>query len=121
MKKHGTVLLGVHPDLLQTRADLLDDRFGGVSLDNSAIAAQQVEEKPKRDCGAVRNTPSLDPGNASTCELPMEFGDEPGLADARLADDADRLAAAAFDLLQEIMQDGALALAVDESRRVTRD
>src|SRR5204862_436208 len=87
MQKNGTVLLGVHLDLLQTGANLVDDCFGCVGLDNPTIAPQQIEDQPIRDCGAVGNTATLDPGDASLGELPVEFGDEPRLADAGLADD----------------------------------
>ena len=40
VQEDGTILLRVHPDLLQTGANLLDDCLGCVGLDNSAIAPQ---------------------------------------------------------------------------------
>src|SRR6266436_4103812 len=119
MEKDRTVLLCVHPQLLHARADFFDDYFGGIGLNNPAIAAKQIKEEPIRYCSAVRNTPSLDPRNASVGELPAEFGEEPRLADAGLADDADCLAVTIFDQLKEIVQDGTLALAVDKSCRVS--
>ena len=84
------------------------------------MAAQQVQDEPIGDCGAVGNAPALHPGDPSGGELLVEFDEEPRLADAGLADDADRLAAAAFDLPQKIVQNHKLAMAVDESRRVIR-
>src|SRR5260370_4925809 len=118
MEKDRTVLLDVHRQLLEGQTDFLGDYFGGIGLDNPAIAAKQIEEKPIRDCGTVRNTSSLDPGDSSIGELPVEFRKEPRLADAGLADDADRLAVTVFDQLKEIVQDGTFALAVDKSSPV---
>jgi hypothetical protein len=46
MKKDQAVLLGVHSRLEQTRADFFGDSLQCISLDNPAIAAQQVEEEP---------------------------------------------------------------------------
>src|SRR5260370_27292160 len=120
MEKGGAVPVGIHPDLLQTRANLLGNRVGCIGFDNHAIAAQQVENEQVRDRRAVRKTPALDPGYPSVGELPAEFGEQARLSDAGLADDADRLAATAFDLAKEIVQDGKLAFAVDESGPVRR-
>src|SRR6266481_2789865 len=101
MKKDGAVLLGVHPDLAQTGADFFGDCLLCIRLDNSVVAAQQVEEEPIGDCSAVRDASALDPGNPSPGELLAEFGEQPGLADPRLPDDADCLAATVFNLPQE--------------------
>src|SRR5260370_15011935 len=120
MEKDRTVVLGVHSQLLQTQADFFRDYFGGIGLNNPAIAAKRNQKEPIRDCGAVRNTPAFDPRDATIGELPAEFGEKPRLADAGLADDADRLAVTVFDQLKEIVQDGALAIAVDKSCRVSR-
>ena len=94
--------------------------FRGIGLENAAIAAQQVEQQQIRDCGAVGNAPAFDPGDASAGELPPEFGEKPRLADAGLADEADCLPLAAFDLPQEIVQNRQLALPVDESCPASR-
>src|SRR5262245_16894159 len=99
MKKGGTVLLRVHPDLLQTRADFLGEYLGVIGLDDPTIATQQVEQEPIRNGGAVGNTAALDPGDAPRCEAVAEFGKEPGLANAGFTDNADRLATAVFNLL----------------------
>src|ERR1700757_2027364 len=120
MQEDGTVLLRVHPELLQTGANLLDNCFGDVDLNNSAIAAQQIKKEPIWDCGAVGNTPPLDPGDASLGDLVVEFGKEPGLADSRLANNTGRLAATVFDLLQKIVQNRELTLAVDKNRHAGR-
>ena len=50
----------------------------------------------------------------------MEFSKEPRLADPGLSNNADRLAATVFDLPQKIVQDRALALAVDKNGRARR-
>src|SRR5260370_39653788 len=112
MEKDRTVVLGVHYQLLQSQADFFRDYFGGIGLNNPAIAAKQIEEEPIRDCGAVRNTQAFDPRDATIGELPAEFGEKPRLADAGLADDADHLAVPVFDQLKEIVPDGALLVAV---------
>ena len=103
----GLSCSGSMPTSLQARADFLGDRFGGVGLEDAAIAAQQVESEQIGDRGAVGKAPSFDPGRPPVGELPAEFGEQPGLADAGLADDADRLAVPVFDLPQEIVQDRA--------------
>src|SRR5262245_4332527 len=108
MEKDRTVLLGIHVQFLLRPAELLGDDLGGIGLDDPTVAAKQIEEQPVRDCGAVRNAPSLDPGDESIGEFAAEFGEEARLADAWLADDADRLAVAIFGQPQEIVQDGAL-------------
>ncbi len=105
MKQDRAVLIGFHPKLLQAGADLFGDRLGAVALDDPAIAAQQVEHQQVRDCGAVGNTPSLDPSHSSAVEVPAKFREKPRLADAGLADDADGLAATVFDLREKIVQD----------------
>jgi hypothetical protein len=50
----------------------------------------------------------------------MELGKQPRLADAGLADDADRLTATAFDLSQKIVQDRELTFAVYKNGRACR-
>ena len=50
----------------------------------------------------------------------MEFGEEPRLADPGLADNTGRLAAAALNLAQKVIQDREFALAVDKNGRATR-
>ncbi len=115
MQQHGAVPIGIHPNPLQTRADLFDDQLWGIGLENAAITAQQVEQQQIRDRGAVRNAPAFDPGDAFAGELPPEFGEKPRFADAGLADEADCLPLTAFDLPQEIVQDRQVALPVDEN------
>src|SRR5690349_6269966 len=120
MQEDRSVLRDVHFHFLESEADLLDDCFGRIGLDNRATVAQQVEEEPIRDCGSIGYTAALHPRDASVGEFPMEFGNQPRLANAGLADDADYLALPAFDQLKEIMQNGALVVAVDKSRRARR-
>ena len=115
MEQDGTILVGIHPDLFERPAHFPGDRFRGVGLKDPAMAAQQVEDEPIGDRGAVGDAPPLDPGNASGGELLAELDEKSGLADARLADDADRLATAAFDLPQEIAQNCKLAVTANES------
>src|SRR6266851_52941 len=98
MQQGGAILLGIHPDLSQARADFLGDCLGGVGLNDAAIAAHEIDDEQVGDCCAVRNTSTLYPGCPSPGELPAKFGKEPRLADARLADDADGLSVAVFDL-----------------------
>src|ERR1700730_4348652 len=108
MEKDSSILLGVHSQLLQSQADFFGDYFGGIGLDNPAIAAKQIEEQPIRDCGTVRSTSSLDPGDSSVGELPVEFCEEPRLADAGLTDDADRWSVPVGRQLKEIRRSGAV-------------
>src|SRR5260370_38366775 len=110
MEKDRTVVLGVHYQLLQSQADFFRDYFGGIGLNNPAIAAKQIEEEPTRDCGAVRNTPAFDPRDATIGELPAEFGEKPRLADAGLSDHAARWAVSAFAQLKDIDSDAAPAI-----------
>ena len=72
------------------------------------------------DRGAVGEASSFDPGHPSVGDLPAELGEEPGLADARLTDEANGLAMSVFDLPKKIVQDRELALAIDKNRRARR-
>src|SRR5262245_57503794 len=120
VEKDGTVLVRIHSDRLQARTDLLGDRVGRVRLANPPIAAQQIEREQVRDLRAIGQAAAFDPGDAPLAELAAELGDEPRLADTRLADDTDDLAAAAFDLPHKIVQDRDLALAIDKCRHPSR-
>ena len=93
---------------------------GAVGFENPAIAAQQIESQQIGDRGAIGEASSLDPGRTSVGNLPAEFGEQPGLADAGLADEADGLAMPVFDLPKKIVQDRELALAIDKNRRARR-
>ncbi len=120
MEQDRPVLVGIHPDLAQARADFVGDNIGGIGLDNPAIAAQQVEGEQVGNGGAVGEAASFDPGHASVGDLPAELGEQPGFADAGFADEADGLAMPVFDLPQKIVQDRKLALAIDKNRRARR-
>jgi hypothetical protein len=50
--------------------------------------------------------------------LPVKLGEEPGFANAGLADDSDHLGMAALDMPQETLQHCKLAASVDEIRQV---
>ena len=87
-----------------------------VGLENAAGAAQQVESEQVRDRSTVGKAPSLDPACSPICNLTAELGKQPRLADTGLADEADGLAPPVFDLLQKIVQNRQLALAIDKDR-----
>ena len=114
MEQDRAILVRIHPDLAKARANLLGDGIGGVCLDNPAVAAQQIESQQIRDRGAIGEASSFDPGRPFVSNLPPEFGEEPRLADAGLADEADGLAMPVFDLPKEIVQDRELAFAIDK-------
>src|SRR6266478_2007 len=120
MEKNRPVLLRVDPCPYQTRADLLGDGFPRVVLGDAAIAPQDIEEKEVRNGRAVGEAAPLQPGHSLGSELPAEFGEEPGLADARVTDDAYRLPVPVFDLPQKVVQDRQVGLAINESRRAGR-
>ena len=48
----------------------------------------------------------------------MEFGEQSGLANPRLADNADRTSLAVFDAPKKFVQNGELVVASDEHRPV---
>ena len=114
MEKNQPILVRIHPNLAKAGADPLGDYIGGVGLENSTIAAQEVEDQQVWDRGAIGEAPSFDPGHPSVGDLPTEFGKHPRLADARLADEANGLAVPVFDLPKEIIQDRELTLAIDK-------
>ena len=120
MEQDWAVLVRIHPDLAKARADLFGDDIGGIGLENPAIAAQEIERQEVRDCGAVGEAPSFYPGRPSVGDLSAKLGEEPGLADARLTDEANGLAMSVFDLPKKIVQDRELALAIDKNRRTRR-
>jgi|SRR6516164_299410 len=117
MKKNRGILVWIHPDLAKAGADLLGDHIGLVGLENSAVAAQEIENEQIGDRGAIREAPCFDPGHPSVGDLPTELGKQPRLADPGLTDEANRLAMPVFDLPEEIVQDRELALAIDEDSR----
>src|SRR5712692_4976046 len=120
MQKDRPILVRVHPDFAQARANLLGDDIGDVGVSNPAIAAQQIEGEEVRDPRAIRKTTALDPGYPSGGKLAAELGDEPRLADAGLADETNRLAAPVFNLPKDVVQDRELAFAIDKIRRARR-
>ena len=120
MEQDRAVLVRIHPDLAKARADLFGDDIGGIGLENPAVAAQEIERQQVRDRGAVGEASSFYPGRPSVGDLPAEFGEQPGLADAGLADKADGLAMSVFDVPKNIVQDCELALAIDKNRRTRR-
>jgi len=120
MEQNRPVVVRVHPDFAKARMDLLDNDVGFVGLENSAVAAQKIENQQIGDRGAIREAPSFDPRRTSVRDLPAEFGEEPRLADAGLADEAHGLAVSVFDLPKKIVQDRELALAIDEDCRASR-
>src|SRR6516165_10033616 len=120
MKKNRGILVWIHPDLAKAGADLLGDHIGFIGLENSAVAAQEIENEQIGDRGAIREAPCIDPGHPSVSDLPTELGNEARLADAGLTDEADRLAMPVFDLPEEIVQDRKLTLAIDKNCRTRR-
>src|SRR6516225_2190278 len=92
MKKNRGILVWIHPDLAKAGADLLGDHIGLVGLENSAVAAQEIENEQIGDRGAIREAPCFDPGHPSVGDLPTELGKQPRLADPGLTDEANRLA-----------------------------
>ena len=120
MEQDRPILVRIHPDLAKARADLLGDDIGGIGLENPAIAAQEIESQQVWDRGAIGEAPSFDPGRPSVGDLPAKLGEEPGLADAGLANEANGLAMSVFDLPKKIVQDRQLALAIDKHRRARR-
>jgi hypothetical protein len=120
MEQDPTVLVCVHAGLAKTGAHLLGDACGGIGLDNSTIAAEQIESEQVGHRGAVGEAPSLSPARPAVSDLPPEFGKEPGLADPGFPDEADSLAAPVLHLPQEIIQNRQLAFAIDKDRRARR-
>ena len=120
MKQDRAVLLGIHCYLAKTGANFLGNCFGCVGLENSAIAAQQVQKQRVGDRHAVRKAPALDPGNALVGELTVELGNEPGLADARVADYANRSAVSVSDPPQKIVQARKFAVSADKGGSANR-
>src|SRR5271167_3428444 len=115
MEKELAVLAGIHPDLLETRANLLSDFFRRIGLGDAAIASQQIKDQQVRDHNAVGETSSLDPGEAARGEPATDLIEDAGLADTRLADNADGSPMPAFGLLDKALQGGYLADPVDEA------
>src|SRR5215471_5334341 len=114
MEEDRAVRVRLHVHFLQTRANLRDDRVGQVSFDNPAIAAQQIENERVWNSAAIRNAAAFDKARAAAGDLAAELGQEARFADAGLADDADRLPAAVFHLVERLMQEGELVLAADK-------
>src|SRR5437660_1637684 len=74
-----------------------------------------MEDQQIGDSDAIREASSFHPGHKSVGDLQAEFGEKPRLADARLADEADRLSMAVFHLPEKIVQDRKFALAIDKN------
>src|SRR3984893_4843397 len=115
MEQDRPVLVRIHRCRAKARMDLLGDCTGGVRFENPAVAAQQIERQQIGDRGALREASSSHPSPPSVSDLPAEFGKKPRLADAGLADQADRLAMPVFDLTEKIVQDRKFALAIDKN------
>ena len=116
MQKDRTVLIGIHPDRLETRTNLVGDRLRRIRLANPPTAAQQVEGEQIWNLRAVGKAPAPDPEDAPLADLPVKLGEETRFADTGLTGDPDHLTAAAFDLPQGIAQNRELALAINKSR-----
>ncbi len=116
MEKDRGVLVGFHSDLFEPRADFFGNRFGGVGLEDPAIAAQHVESQPVGDAGAVGQAPPFDPAHPAVAQLPAELRQQPGFPDAGLADEPNRLAMPVLDLAKGAVQNRQLAVAVDKRR-----
>ena len=116
MQQQRTVPVGIHPDLVQGRSQLSDDRLGVVSLADPADAAQQVEDEQIGDHRAVREAPPFYPGHRAG-ETFVEFVNEPSFTDAGLSDDADELSLALLERRRQAVEHGDFALAVDKRPR----
>src|SRR5262249_20157292 len=66
---------------------------------------------------AIGSTPALYPGHPFVGHLAAKLDEQPGLADAGFANNADDLTVTAFDLPQRAFQNRELAVAVDEGCR----
>src|SRR5215469_14247899 len=120
MQKDPTVLIRIHPDRLETRTNLVGDRFRRIRLANLPIAAQQIEGEQIWNLRAVGKAPAPDPEDAPLANLPVKLGEETRFADTGLTSDPDHLTATAFDLPQEVTQNRELALAIDKRRHLRR-
>src|SRR6516165_8901736 len=120
MEQNQPVLVRVHADLAKTRMNLPGNDIGLVGLEDSAVAAQQIENQQIRDRSAIGEAPSFDPVRPPIADLPAELGKHSRLADAGLPDETDRLAVSIFDLAQEVVQDRELAFAIDKDCRAGR-
>src|SRR6516165_8796696 len=118
MEEDRAVRVRLHSHLLQTRANLRDDRVGPVRFDNPAIATQQIENERVGNSGAVKNAATFDKSRVAAGNLAAELGQEPRFADAGLADDADRPPTAVFRLVERLMQQTELVGAADEDGRM---
>ena len=110
---------GVHADLLEAAADLLDDRLRAVRIDDPAVRAQDVEERQVRDGAAVGQAASLDVADVRPQGL-AELVEQPALAEPRLADDADHLAAPGDGRVEAALQELEIVPAADEGREAAR-
>ena len=119
-RRTGPSWSGSIPTACETRTNFVGDRIGCICLANPPIAAQQIERQQVRDLRAVGQAAAFDPEDAPLAELPAKLGEEPRLADTGLADDADHLAAAVFDLPHKVVQDREFTLAVDKCRHPSR-
>src|SRR5271165_390469 len=120
MEKNRAVMVRIHPDGLETQTNFVGDRIWCICLANPPIAAQQIEGQQVRDLCAIGKAAALDPEDAPLANLPAKLDEESRLADTGLADNADHLAAASFDLPQEVVQDREFALAVDKTGHAGR-
>src|SRR6516162_213310 len=120
MEKNRAVLVRIHPDRLEPRTNFVGNRVGCIRFANPPIAAQQIEGEQVRDLCAIGKAAALDPEDAPLANLLAKLGQESRLADTGLADDADHLAAAVFNLPQEAVQDREFALAVDKNSHASR-
>ena len=86
------------------------DREVGLALLGAEPGAQDLDEGPVEEIGAVREAVALEHGSAVDGER-AELVDEAGLADAGLAEQEDDLAPAGGELVQARAQPGHLLLA----------
>ena len=115
MQQHGAVLIGIHPDPLQTRADLLDDRTPGCRSRGcrNCCAADRASANTGSRCRRKHTGPrSRSRARLPSCRRNSERSRDLPMPGSPTMPTACRLAA--FDLPQEIVQDRQIALPVDE-------
>src|SRR6516165_7456124 len=114
MEQDCPVLVRTHPNLAKTQMNLLGEGIGRITLENSAVAAQQIENQQIGNRSAIGEAPSFDSAVSSSCDLAAKLGKHPRFADAGLPDKTNRSAVSIFDLAEEIVQYRELAFAIDK-------
>ena len=97
MKQDRAILLGVDAYRAQRGTQLLRNRLGAIGFKNAAMAAQQIEDELIRNAGAIRHAAAIDPDDIFFARAAAQFGQEPRLANAGLADDGDNASASVFN------------------------